>query len=61
MTENQRIRAEELTSRILSLIDTSDVDSEFVTRSLFIEIGRQQVARGNHLNSLLKEIVDGAG
>jgi len=55
------MKGRELTERILTLIDASDVDSEFVTRRLFIEIGRQQVARGNHLNSLLKEIVNGEG
>ena len=61
MTDAQRMKGRELTERILTLIDASDVDSEFVTRRLFIEIGRQQVARGNHLNSLLKEIVNGEG
>ena len=46
----------ELVSRILTLVDTIDVDSEYVLRNLFIEIGRDQLDRGYVLNDLIREI-----
>jgi len=61
VSNEERLRAEELTTRILTLIDASDIDSEYVQRNLFIAIGKEQVNRGHHLNTLLKEIVNGEG
>ena len=56
MTDNQELQAHELVSRILTLVDTTDVDSEYVLRNLFIEIGRDQLDRGYVLNDLIREI-----
>ena len=56
MTKNHQLQASELVSRILTLVDTTDVDSEYVLRNLFIEIGRDQLDRGYVLNDLIREI-----
>ena len=56
MTNNHQLQAHELVSRILTLVDTTDVDTEYVLRNLFIEIGRSQLDRGYVLNDLIREI-----
>ena len=56
MTNEHELQASELVSRILTLVDTTDVDSQYVLRNLFIEIGRDQLDRGYVLNDLIREI-----
>lgn len=61
MTTEQYEQANELVYRILSLVETADLDTDFVKRNLFIEIGRDQLDRGHVLNDLVREICcDGA-
>lgn len=57
MTNNQTLQANELVDRILTLVDSTDVDSEYVLRNLFIEIGKDQLGRGYVLNDLMRMIV----
>ena len=57
MTNNQTLQANELVNRILTLVDSTDVDSEYVLRNLFIEIGKDQINRGYVLNDLMRMIV----